>query len=185
MSGGPSLRIVAGTLGGRRFAAPPGRTTRPTADRVRQAVFNALDSLDAVEGARVLDAFAGSGGLGLEALSRGAEHATFAEADRVARETVEANVAALGVGDRARVVGSDGTVMAGTGPWDLVLVDPPYAFEGWEALLDAVAAGLSPEGMAVLESDRGPALPATLRAVRSRKYGGTVVVFVARAGDPT
>lgn len=181
----PSLRIVAGEFGGRRISTPAGTTTRPTADRVRQAVFNALESLDAVDGARVLDAFAGSGALGLEALSRGAAEVTFAEVDRRARSVVEANVAALGVADRARVTGVDGAGLAAAGPWDLVLADPPYAFEGWEALLDAVAAGLAPEGVAVLESDREVALPGSLRALRARRYGGTVVTFAARSGAPT
>ena len=83
-----ALRIVAGTVGGRRIDVPPGQGTRPTSDRVREALFNALESLDAVDGARVLDAFAGSGALGIEALSRGASHATFADTDPQAIEVI-------------------------------------------------------------------------------------------------
>lgn len=182
-AGASSLRVVAGEFGGRLIEAPPGQGTRPTAERVRQAMFNALDSLDAVADARTLDAFAGSGALGLEALSRGAGHVTFSEIDRSARSVLEANVAGLGVGERCRVVGSDGSSLVAAGPWDLVLADPPYAFGGWAAFLPAAAAGLAPDGVVVIESDHEPPLPAMLRALRVRRYGGTVVTFAALAGD--
>jgi 16S rRNA (guanine966-N2)-methyltransferase len=181
-----ALRVVAGTHRGRRFDAPEGPQTRPTSDRVREAVFNALDSLDAVRGARVLDVFAGSGALGIEALSRGANHVTFAETDRAARATVEANLAALGLGTRAAVVAADGArVLAGGGPWDLVLADPPYAYEGWDALGASVADALADDGLLVVESDREVVLPAALQTARTRTYGSTVVMFAVRAGAPS
>jgi 16S rRNA (guanine966-N2)-methyltransferase len=178
-----ALRVVAGTHGGRRLEAPEGRQTRPTSDRVREAIFNALDSLDAVRGARVLDAFAGSGALGIEALSRGAHHVTFAETDRSARATVEANLGALNLGAHAVVVAVDGArVLADAGPWDLILADPPYRYDGWDGLLASAAAALADDGLLVVESDRELVLPATLRTTRTRTYGSTVVTFVVRAG---
>ncbi len=101
------MRIVAGSVRGRRLLAPPGRTTRPTSDRVREAVFNALGSMDALVDATVVDLFAGSGALGLEALSRGAARATFVESDRTAADVLRRNVAACGMEHRARVVCGD------------------------------------------------------------------------------
>jgi 16S rRNA (guanine966-N2)-methyltransferase len=181
-----SLRVIAGSVGGRRLDSPPGQETRPTADRVRQATFNALDSMGAVEGSRALDAYAGSGALGIEALSRGAEHATFVERDAAARAVVEANLRATGLADRSAVVPGDGAqVAARLGPWDLVLLDPPYAFDGWPDLLEAVASALSDEGVVVVESDREIGLPASLVGVRVRRYGSTVVTFATRSGAPT
>ncbi len=125
-------RIVAGVAGGRRLKVPPGETTRPTSDRVREALFSALDAAGAVEGARVLDLYAGSGALGLEAASRGAQQVVLVEAAKPAAATARANVAALGlpgvrvVTDRAeRFAASPSAVV--DGGWDLVLLDPPYA----------------------------------------------------------
>ena len=174
--------MVAGEARGLRLAVPPGDGTRPTSDRVREAVFNALDSLDALEDARVLDAYAGSGALGIEALSRGAARATFAETDRAARDVVSANLERTGFGPRAEVVGADGAGIAARGPWDLVLLDPPYAFDEWPALLAAVAEGLAPGGVAVVESDREVELGPDLAGIRVRRYGGTVVTFATLTG---
>jgi 16S rRNA (guanine966-N2)-methyltransferase len=177
------VRVVAGTARGRRLAAPAGREVRPTADRVREAVFNALISLDAVAGARVVDLFAGSGALGIEALSRGAEGCTFVERDRGARAVVEENLAATGLADRATVVGDaaerfvDRAVREGTA-FDLALLDPPYAYSGWDALLTAL-----PAGLAVVETDRELALPDRWEVVRHKWYG-TTLVAIARAQAP-
>lgn len=184
-AGRGALRVVAGTLGGRRFDAPPGEATRPTADRVRQATFNALDSLGAIDGARVLDAFAGSGALAIEALSRGASSAVLAETGPSARRCAEGNVASLGLADRAVVVGMPAVRALVHGPFDLVLLDPPYAFDGWAELLDAVAVHLSVDAVVVLESDREVPLPPSLRGLRVRTYGGTVVGFATPAGAPS
>lgn len=181
-----ALRVVAGTHRGRRFDVPGGSATRPTSDRVREALFNALDSLDAVEGARAIDAFAGSGALGIEALSRGASQVTFSDTDAAALAVVTANLDALGLAERARVAaGSAGAALARGGPWDLVLLDPPYAFDGWPDLLDEVARATSPDGVVVIESDREVPLPPTLRGARSRTYGGTVVQFARPTGAPS
>ena len=167
------MRVVAGSARGRRLIAPDGDHTRPTADRVREATFNSLSSLGAVEGARVLDAFAGSGALGIEALSRGAAHCTFVENDRRALAALRENLATLGFGDHAQVVIGDGVlVLAGADPFDLVLLDPPYGLDDWAALLDGVHAGV-----VVIESDREVDLPERWRTHRQRRYGTTVVTL--------
>lgn len=173
---------MAGSARGRRIAAPPGADTRPTTDRVREAVFNALGSLDAVHGAVAADLFAGSGALGIEALSRGAAHVHFVEADRRAAATVAANLAELGFADRATVVRRPlpGALDQLPTLLDLVLADPPYAFDGWAALLDRLAPRLSDDAVVVAESDRALDLPAGWTKVRERSYGGTVVVFARR-----
>ena len=178
------MRVIAGTARGRRLQAPEGRDTRPTADRVREATFNALHSLDALEGAAVVDLFAGSGSLGIEALSRGAAHATFVDADRRAVRTIEANLQTTGLGDRATVALVDAgrfleRARTEHQRWDLALLDPPYAFDAWDELL----AGL-PASLAVAESDRAIDAPAGWGVIRQRRYGGTLVT-VLRSTSPT
>jgi 16S rRNA (guanine966-N2)-methyltransferase len=156
--------------------APAGRDVRPTTDRVRESMFNALQSLDAIEGARVLDLFAGSGALGIEALSRGAAHATFVERDRNTRTIVETNLRSTGLADRATVVGRDATSFlsgaAASPPFDLALLDPPYAFDEWDSVLSALTARTI-----LVETDRVLDLPATWEVVRSKWYGSTLVVI--------
>jgi 16S rRNA (guanine966-N2)-methyltransferase len=176
------VRVVAGSVGGRRLAAPPGTDTRPTTDRVREAVFNALGSLGVLHGAEVVDLFAGSGALGIEALSRGAARAHFVESDRRAADVVAANLAELGLADRGVVVrrAVEAAVDQLPEPVDLVLADPPYAFDGWAGLLDRLAPKLAADAVVVAESDRSLTLPAGWEKVRERTYGGTVVVFARR-----
>lgn len=174
-----SLRVVAGTLGGRRLVAPDGKATRPTTDRVREAVFNALTSLDAVSGARVLDLFAGSGALGIEALSRGAASLTLVDTDPVARAAIEANVASTGLASAATVIGIDGFehLSRTNDEYDLVLLDPPYRFTEWSRLQQAVLACLAPGGLVVIESHE-PVMPIDgVVVMREKRYGGTVVMF--------
>lgn len=161
---------------------PAGRDVRPTSDRVREAVFGALGSLGAVEGATVLDLFAGSGALGIEALSRGAASATFVDRAPVALDAVRRNLAHTRTADRGRVVRSDAiahlataTGVEPTAP-DLVLCDPPYAYDDWDALLAAVEAAASPGAVVVVESDRAVALPGPWDTLREKRYGGTWVV---------
>lgn len=171
------MRVVAGDLRGRQFEAPPGRDTRPTTDKVREAVFNALGSLDLVRDARVADLYAGSGGLGIEALSRGAAHVTFVERDRAAVAVLRDNLARLGLVQRSRVVVGDAVAMAGGLDVDLVLADPPYEFDQWPALLAAVRADF-----VVAEAGRAldPSALAGWDVTRSRRYGRTWVSFVER-----
>jgi 16S rRNA (guanine966-N2)-methyltransferase len=171
------MRVIAGSAKGRRLVAPPGPHTRPTADRVRGAIFNALGSSWALDGCRVLDLFAGSGAMGIEALSRGAEHATFSETDRAARRAIDANLRATGLADRATVVPTDALAVAAT-PADIAFCDPPYRFDGWAVLLDALA----PE-FVVIESDREVVLPPSWRLQRVKAYGSTVVTFAAKATE--
>lgn len=170
------MRVVAGTARGRRLQAPPGRATRPTSDRVREATFNALASLGELGGAEVLDLFAGSGALGIEALSRGAAQVTFVDDDPRAVEVVRANLATIGLEDSARVVLGDArSFLAETPlPVDLALLDPPYGvgnleWAGWLATLDA--------GVVMCESDRVIDVEPQWELLRSRRYGTTVVVL--------
>lgn len=176
------MRVVAGTARGRRLVTPPGTDVRPTTDRVREAVFNALGSLGAIEGARVLDLFAGSGALGIEALSRGASHATFVERDRRARVTIEANVATTGLADRASISAGDAVqALARTAEqFDLVLLDPPYAFADWAGLFDRLDERTSAGAVIVAESDRAVDAPPWGEFVRAKTYGSTVVTLVRR-----
>ena len=176
------MRVVAGSARGRTLVAPQGSRTRPTSDRVRESIFNTLYSLDdVVDGARVLDLFAGSGALGIEALSRGATAATFVERDRFALDAVRRNVDVAGFDDVATVVRSEVFDWLGRAPgeYDLVLCDPPYYFDEWPRLLTSLAR-VAPHGLLVLESDRPIELDEPWAVIRSRRYGGTVVSIVHR-----
>lgn len=150
---------------------------------MREAIFNALESLGVVARGRVLDAFAGSGALGIEALSRGAAHATFADADPRAVEVVSANLRALGLAAHATVLTRTAErALAVGGPFDLVLLDPPYAYDRWADLLTDLLAVVSPEAVVVIESDHEVPLPTGLVGIRVKTYGGTVVQFATPAG---
>lgn len=173
-------RIVAGAAGGRRLAVPT-RGTRPTSDRVREALFSAVEAAMDLDGARVLDLYAGSGALGLEALSRGAEVATFVESDGGAVAVLRKNVAAVGmpgaVVRQARVA----TVLAEPGQsYDLVLSDPPYALDDDALLADLVALAehgwTAPDALVIVERARRsgpPEWPEPLVAMKVRRYGDT------------
>jgi 16S rRNA (guanine966-N2)-methyltransferase len=176
-------RIVAGVAGGRRLAVPP-KGTRPTSDRVREALFSALDADPGLDGAAVLDLCAGSGALGLEALSRGAAHALFVESDRRAAEVLRRNVAAVGLPGAVVRAAPAAAVLAGPAEraYDVVLVDPPYDLPAAEVAgwLGAAArhGWLADDAVLVVErAARGGPFPwgAPLRAVRERRYGDTVL----------
>ncbi len=170
------MRVVAGELGGRRLVAPPGNDTRPTSDKVRQAIFNALDSAGLLDGALVVDLFAGSGALGIEALSRGAESCVFVERDRAAVAALRSNLSSLGLEKRSRVVVGDASTYGATlGSVDLVLADPPYRFDSWEAML----AGLAADDV-IAESDREIPAPQGWESVRARRYGRTFITWLHR-----
>ena len=181
------MRVVAGRLGGRRLRAPLGRDTRPTSDRVREALFSMLGPLD---GERVLDLYAGSGALAIEALSRGAASATLVERDAPAVAVIRANLEALALGpEEAQVVAGpaqaalrDASRRGDT--YDLVLLDPPYrdaATLGRE-LSQALPAVLAPEARVVAESDRRTPLELGLPVVRERRYGDTLIRIHATHG---
>jgi 16S rRNA (guanine966-N2)-methyltransferase len=181
-------RIIAGAAGGRRIAVPPSGT-RPTSDRVREALFSALAADPGLDGAAVLDLCAGSGALGLEALSRGAAHALFVEADRRAVGVLWHNVAALGLPGAVVRPGTAAAVLGAPAEraYDVVLVDPPYATPDAEVaawLAAAHARGwLAGGAVVVVERARGDAFPwpPPLEAVRERRYGDTVL-YTARSG---
>ncbi len=173
------MRVVAGELRGRRIEAPSGKLTRPTTDMAREATFNALGSMGVVVGARVVDAFAGSGALGIEALSRGAAHCTFIEQDRAALVVLQRNLATLGLESRSTVLRGDVVAVIGQVEADLVLADPPYDFANWDGLLGRVTASL-----VVAESDRGldagdPPIVGW-EVVRVKRYGRAFVSFLKR-----
>jgi 16S rRNA (guanine966-N2)-methyltransferase len=175
-----SLRIIAGSYGGRRLQAPPGTATRPTADRVREALFSILGWR--VEGADVLDLFAGAGALGLEALSRGAARATFVDSAPAALRALRANLATLGAeGEvvRADAVGWLRAASAGDRQYSLVFLDPPYrrAEALGAALSDALPSVLGPDALVVSESDRRAPLELTIPTTDERRYGDTLIRF--------
>jgi 16S rRNA (guanine(966)-N(2))-methyltransferase RsmD len=172
------MRVIAGQWGGRRLQAPPGAATRPTSDRVREALFSVLGAQ--VEGARVLDLFAGSGALGIEALSRGAAEATFVDSAPAAVRALRANLDALGAAAEVRrqdALRALAAARAAARQYDLVLLDPPYRLArrlGPElsAILPAV---LAPGAAVVAESDRREPLELDLPLRDERRYGDTLI----------
>jgi 16S rRNA (guanine966-N2)-methyltransferase len=155
------MRIVAGEWRGRRLVAPAGQSTRPTADRTRETLFSMLASrLGSFEGLRVADLYAGSGALGLEALSRGASHATFVEHERAALKAIEANVAAFKAVDRTATRALSAAVLPAVEPFDLVFADPPYAPGSGTAAAAAVkgAGWMAPGGWMAIETQKGDAV---------------------------
>ena len=172
------MRVVSGSARGRKLVAPEGARTRPTPERVREATFNALGSLGAIDGAMVLDLFAGSGAMGIEALSRGAARVTFGDSDAAARRAIANNLATCSLSEAAEVVAIPAErFVRSTGErcWDLALLDPPYDYESWpELLLDL------PAQIAVLESGGPVDPPFGWEVVRSRRYGRTHVVIAER-----
>ncbi|SDY55351.1 16S rRNA (guanine966-N2)-methyltransferase [Micromonospora pattaloongensis] len=185
-------RIVAGTLGGRRLVTPAGAHTRPTSDRVREALFSALNTMIDLDGARFADLYAGSGAVGLEALSRGAGHVLLVEADAKAGRIIRDNVTALRAGEATRVViGKVLTVLAAGpdgDPYDVVFADPPYAVPDKEitAVLAALADGgwLAADAVVVVErsSRTGPVTWVDgITGERSRRYGETTLWYGRRS----
>ena len=185
------MRIVAGRFRGAKIEAPKGLLTRPTSDRVRQALFNVLEHGSPrfeFEDARVLDLFAGSGALGLEALSRGARCAVFIEDDAAARGAMRRNVEALGLTGVTKIWRRDATKLSPAGtllPFDLIFCDPPYGQGlGELALASAVDGGWADKGaVAVLEerADSEIVWPAPFVEIDRRRYGETQIAL-ARAG---
>jgi 16S rRNA (guanine966-N2)-methyltransferase len=164
------VRVVSGTAGGLRLKAPAGADTRPTTDKARGAIFSSLESMGVVDGARVLDLFAGSGALGIEALSRGAASATFVDNRADAIDAIETNLATTGLPGGTVVRADALQFLRGASPFDLALVDPPYDFDGWADVLSTAFATV-----VVLESDRELELGDRWEVLRRKRYGGTVV----------
>ncbi|HYD12146.1 MAG TPA: 16S rRNA (guanine(966)-N(2))-methyltransferase RsmD [Allosphingosinicella sp.] len=175
------MRIIAGQWRGRPLEAPPGNSTRPTSDRAREGLFSMLASrLGSFEGLAVADLFAGTGALGLEALSRGAAHCTFVEKDRLALDTLRRNAERLGAGDRAEIRAQD-VAHAALPPADLILMDPPYGAGLAQAALDRAAAWLVPGGWLSLElHGEAPVLPPGLVLDAERRFGKATVLLLRR-----
>jgi 16S rRNA (guanine966-N2)-methyltransferase len=169
------MRVVAGELGGRRLVSPDGTSTRPTTDRVREAIFNSLGSAGLIEGALVADLYAGSGALGIEALSRGAEHCVFVERDRSALRALEANLDALDLRSRSRVITFDVFSVAGSVDADIAFADPPYDFVEWPRLLELLTVDV-----VIAESGRTIDPVDGWRQVRSKRYGRATVTHLER-----
>jgi 16S rRNA (guanine966-N2)-methyltransferase len=175
--------VIAGRFGGRRLQAPKGAaTTRPTSDRVREAIFSMLGDL---QGARVLDLFAGTGALGIEALSRGAGRAVFVERDAAALAALRANLRALELSEdqtevrRGEALAALRSARAGAETYDLVLIDPPYrrAGEMGGELSPALAPLLSEQARVVVECDRRTLLELPWEIERQRRYGDTTITI--------
>jgi 16S rRNA (guanine966-N2)-methyltransferase len=176
------VRIIAGRWRGRRLIAPPGHDTRPTSDRAREAIFSMLASrLGSFEGLRVADLFAGSGALGLEALSRGAAHCVFVDKDRAAIEAIRANIAALGASGEVLPGGAEHVRIPG--PLDLAFLDPPYG----SGLAPAALARLPvvPSGLASVETERGEPVEAEgFEEEAVRTYGKARITLLRRRPAP-
>jgi 16S rRNA (guanine966-N2)-methyltransferase len=177
-----AMRIIAGRLKGRRLKAPSWDGLRPTSDKLRETLFNIL--APRIDGARVLDGFAGTGAVGIEAISRGAAHVTFIEQDRRAVALIEENLAACGVAGGYTIQRGDAAIVLpglATNAFDLILLDPPYDITTMTAVLDASARALSSGGLVVLEhaTRREPAGVASLEPVRQVKSGDSTLTFFA------
>jgi len=175
------VRVIGGEFRGRRLSAPAVTSVRPTSDRVREAIFDILFSLGGVDGLLVADLFAGSGAMGIEALSRGAASVTFVDQSPEALAAVRANLASVGLGDAERdgdatVTRADAASWAPTtaSRYDLVLCDPPYDYDGWASLVATL-----PADLAILESGSEIPAPPGWGIIKTRRYGGTIVT-VAR-----
>ena len=178
------MRIIAGDGRGRPLQAPAGQGTRPTSDRTRETLFSMLVSrLGSFEGLRVADLYAGSGALGLEALSRGAAHATFVEKDPGALAAIRANLASLKAADRADVLPSSAAKLVPAQPFDLVFADPPYASGSGTAVVDAVreAGWLAPGGWLAIETEAKDAVDAGGWQVEAERGVGRARLTLIRA----
>jgi 16S rRNA (guanine966-N2)-methyltransferase len=177
-------RIIAGSVGGRLIDSPPGQDLRPMMDKVRAALFDMLWHFDAVRG-RMLDLYAGTGAVGIEALSRGADFADFVEVNPVSVRTIQSNLERLGLGDRGRVhrrraedVIANPSVLGHDGPYELISVTPPYAEVDYVKLAEAVASStlIAPSTVVVFEHTHPSVLDdqiGPLVRLRDRKYGRT------------
>ena len=186
------MRIVGGEFRGRKLTSPSGQATRPTTDRAREALFNKLQHAfpGQMENARVLDLFAGTGALGLEAISRGARSCLFIELAADARGLIRSNIETLGLQGRAKLFRRDATRLGSAGtmpPFNLVFADPPYDKGlGEPALSSALAGGwIAPDALCVVEEaqDAGFSPPAGFRQRDLLKQGGSVVHFIELSGD--
>jgi 16S rRNA (guanine966-N2)-methyltransferase len=181
------MRIIAGEFKGRRLKTPTWDGLRPTSDKLRETLFNLL--APRIEGAAVLDGFAGTGAVGLESLSRGAARAVFIEQDRRAAELIAANIALCGVANRCVII-RDGAVRAlnrqrDDEVFDVIVLDPPYDFEPLGQVLDAAVGHLAPGGVVILEHAHRRAAPAVTgaRHTRTVRSGDSALTMIERVAD--
>lgn len=181
------MRIIAGAHRGRALVAPKGHSTRPTADRTRQALFNVLEHAPwgrPVSGAHVIDLFAGSGALGLESLSRGATRCVFVDNDGAAREAISSNLASLGLTDRARIRAADATRLPSIfeGMFDLAFLDPPYGQGLAEEALAGLIGHLAIGGLVTVEqgADEGSVDAPGYERLDARRWGAAKVAFLRK-----
>ena len=184
------MRVIAGTLRGRRLKAPDWEGLRPTSDRLRETLFNIL--APRIEGARVLDGYAGTGAVGIEALSRGAAHVTFVEQDRRAAGLIEDNLRALGVTSRYAIIraGFAGAAARVTGPFEIIFLDPPYGAAELDEALQAAAPLTAGNTLLIVEHatrDAAPVAMGPLVRTRELKQGDSALAFYQRprANDAT
>ena len=185
------MRIIAGQFRGRALAnvgkGDNSAHLRPTTDRVRESLFNVLTHRHDIPGARVLDLFAGTGALGLEALSRGAAQATFVDDGRAAGQLIRRNIELTGCDDRAKLIRQDATRLGpcATGPFDLVFLDPPYGKGLGQIAMDAAMRGnwLAPGALVVWEESEPVSAPAGLSLIDNRRYGDTHVTLMQNGED--
>ena len=178
------MRVISGKWGGARLVAPKGRGTRPTTDRNREALFSMLGARLDFEGLKLLDAFAGSGALGLEALSRGAAHCTFIENDHAACRAIQQNIATCGAADATGLIRRDALKAdLGEAQFDLVFLDPPYGKGLAEALLPLLHPALADDALLVLEEDKRTefSAPENFTEIERRIKGDTQLIFLAPA----
>jgi len=176
------MRIIAGALRGRRLETPEGMATRPTADRVRETLFSMLASrIGSFEDLRVADLFAGSGAIGLEALSRGAAFACFVEQDRRAVEAIRANLASLGLENRSQLLARSALALPPAEPFDLIFADPPYATGSGSAVVSELVRAGWAGGWVAVETARGdPVEPHSLEVAAERDVGRARLTLLRR-----
>lgn len=173
------MRIISGRFGGRKIETPDGKRTHPMSERIRNAMFNSLG--DSVKGARVLDAFAGSGAVGIEAISRGADSITFIEKDRVAQRVIAENIATLGIADDAKLIKASVSSWMDTydgEPFDLIFVDPPYHDPQFSTAMRLIGL-LKPGALMVLSRpgrSESPTKPGVV-VVDNRSYGDAALTY--------
>ncbi len=171
------MRVIAGEAKGRKLVSPRSPSIRPTSDRVREAIFDVLTHLDVIEDAVVVDLFAGTGALGIEALSRGARFATFVDDDREAIAVIEQNLERTGLSSNADVVRADAIAWCRRGRRvDVAFCDPPYDFADWSGLLRVL-----PSDLAVLESRTEVEVTSPWSVHRRYRHGGTLVTVAVKS----
>lgn len=181
------MRIIAGAFRGRTLRSPEGMATRPTADRVRETLFSMLASrLGPFEDLRVADLFAGSGALGLEALSRGAAFACFVEQERRALDAIRANIAALQVEQRCQLLARSALALPPAEPFDLIFADPPYAPQSGSTIVSELVRSGWVGGWVVIETARGdPVEPLSLEIQAERDVGAARLTLLLRTSPST